>query len=101
LSLTDAARALVHCLTTPGLQGPVNLVAPNPVPQAELATTLGQVLRRPAILPMPALMVKIMFGAMGKTLLLQSCAVSSAKLQASGFVFQHPTLKAALHAELA
>ncbi|MCA3244695.1 MAG: TIGR01777 family protein [Alphaproteobacteria bacterium] len=101
LSRTDAVRALLHCLTTPSLRGPVNLVAPHPVPQAELAATLGQVLRRPAVLPMPAWAVRLLFGAMGDALLLQSCAVSSARLQASGFAFAHPTVLAALQAELA
>ncbi len=101
ISRTDVARALQHCLLMPSLSGPVNLVAPHPVPQAALAKALGHVLRRPACLPMPAFMIKLMFGEMGEQLLLKSCAVSSAKLQHSGFTFQHPSLPEALAAELA
>jgi uncharacterized protein (TIGR01777 family) len=100
ISLPDAARTLAHCLTTPSLHGPVNVVAPQPMPQAELAATLGQVLHRPALLPLPAWLVRLLFGEMGQALLLQSCAVSSAKLQASGFSFQQPTLAEALRAQL-
>jgi uncharacterized protein (TIGR01777 family) len=100
VSRTDVARALLHCVENPKLQGPVNLVAPHPIPQAELAATLGRVLQRPAFLTMPAFMVKILFGEMGEELLLKSCLVSSAKLQQSGFVFQQPTLEMALRAEL-
>jgi uncharacterized protein (TIGR01777 family) len=100
ISRPDVARALLYCLENSKLQGPLNLVSPNPMPQAELATTLGRVLRRPAVLPMPAFVVKILFGEMGEELLLNSCAVSSAKLQAAGFVFQQPTLATALQAEL-
>lgn len=96
IGLTDTARALLHCLRTVTLQGPVNIVAPQPVPQAELAATLGRVLGRPAILPMPAWAVRLLFGLMGETLLLKSCSVSAATLSGSGFQFNHPTLEGAL-----
>lgn len=98
ISRTDVCRALLHCLETPALHGPINLVAPNPCPQAQLAKTLGQALHRPAFLPMPAFAIKLLFGQMGQELLLQSCAVSSSALQNSGFTFNHPTLSLALTA---
>ncbi len=98
VSRPDVCRALLHIVQTPSLKGPVNLVAPNPLPQTKFAKSLGQVLHRPTFLPMPALMVKLLFGQMGTELLLQSCAVSANTLVQSGFTFQHPTLKIALKA---
>jgi hypothetical protein len=100
VSRTDVCRALLHCLTHTSIQGPINLVAPTPCPQAQFAATLGKVLHRPALLPMPSLVVRMLFGQMGQELLLQSCAVSANTLQASGFTFEHPKLKAALKAAL-
>jgi uncharacterized protein (TIGR01777 family) len=100
ISRHDVCRALLHCLEHKVIQGPINLVAPAPCPQADFAKTLGRVLRRPAFFPMPAFMVKLLFGQMGQELLLQSCAVSSRTLEQSGFTFAHPTLQAALIAAL-
>jgi NAD dependent epimerase/dehydratase family enzyme len=77
------------------------MVAPAPVRQAELARTLGQVLRRPTGLPMPAWVVRLLFGEMGTTLLLRDCAVRPTRLQAAGFSWQTPELGAALRHELA
>ena len=96
VSVEDVAGAIHHVLTHDSLQGPVNTVAPNPVTNAEFTSTLASVLRRPAIFPMPAFAVRLVFGEMGEELFLSSQRVEPAKLAASGYQFQHPALKNAL-----
>ena len=71
-------------------------VAPNPVTNAEFTRTLASVLNRPAIFPMPAFAVRLIFGEMGEELFLGSQRVEPAKLAATGYQFQHPDLKNAL-----
>ena len=63
---------------------------------AEFTKTLGQVLDRPTIFPMPAFVVRAAFGEMGTALLLSSQRVSPNKLESTGYRFTHPELKAAL-----
>jgi NAD dependent epimerase/dehydratase family enzyme len=79
--------------------GPWNAVAPEPLPQAEFARTLGRVLHRPAVLPFPTAAVKLLTGGMGD-LLLASQRVEPARLLSSGYAFHHPTLEVALRAAL-
>jgi len=83
-------------MKTETLQGPVNVVGPNPVTNAEFTKTLASVLSRPAILPMPAFAARLVFGQMGDELLLASQRVEPAKLLASGYIFQKPELRGAL-----
>jgi NAD dependent epimerase/dehydratase family enzyme len=78
------------------LQGAVNAVSPNPVTNAEFTSTLASVLHRPAIFPVPAFAVKLIFGEMGEELFLGSQRVQPAKLLASGYQFKHPELRNAL-----
>ncbi len=96
VSVDDVAGAIQHVLNHDSLQGPVNTVAPHPVTNAEFTKTLAAVLRRPAIFPMPAFAVRLVFGEMGDELFLASQRVEPAKLTASGYQFQHPELKKAL-----
>ncbi len=91
----DLAGAILHILRG-NLAGAVNLVAPSPVSNAEFCKTLAGVLHRPAILPMPAFVVRLAFGQMGDELLLASQRVQPAKLTASGFSFRHSELTKAL-----
>lgn len=100
ITLDDVVGAIQHALATDSLRGPVNTVAPNPVTNAEFSRVLGQVLHRPTILPLPAFMVRMIFGEMGEALLLGSQRVDCGKLVASGFRFRHPELKPALEAIL-
>lgn len=100
ISLEDELGAILHALATPSLEGPVNLTAPGAVPQREFAKTLGRVLGRPAFAPLPAAVVKALFGEMGVELLVGGQRVVPKKLLDSGFVFRHPTLEAALRFEL-
>ncbi len=96
VDVEDVVGAIQHILKTDSLQGPVNLVAPNPVTNAEFTRTLASVLSRPAIFPMPAFAARLVFGQMADELLLASQRVEPAKLLASGYVFKQPDLRQAL-----
>jgi uncharacterized protein (TIGR01777 family) len=100
VDIGDLVGAVQHVINTETLRGPVNVVAPSPVRNAEFTTTLASVLSRPAIFPMPAFAARLVFGQMGDELLLASQRVEPAKLMASGYVFQKPDLRAALEAIL-
>jgi NAD dependent epimerase/dehydratase family enzyme len=78
----------------------VNLVAPNPVPNEEFARTLARVLSRPALAHVPAVAVELLFGEMGREILLASQRVHPRRLMAAGFEFGCPTLEQALRSEL-
>jgi uncharacterized protein (TIGR01777 family) len=95
----DLVGAIQHVLKN-NLNGPVNVVAPTAVRNAEFTKTLGAVLSRPTIFPMPAFAARLAFGQMGDELLLASQRVEPAKLAMTGFVFQYPELKKALEATL-
>jgi uncharacterized protein (TIGR01777 family) len=96
ISADDALGAILHALHTESLAGPVNTVAPEPVTSRTFATTLGRVLGRPAVLPVPAPALKLLFGEMAETALLAGQRLSSARLVESGYAFRHPTLETAL-----
>jgi uncharacterized protein len=96
VSVRDVVGAIHHVLNHESLSGPVNTVAPNPVTNAEFTSILASVLKRPAIFPMPAFAVRLIFGEMGEELFLGSQRVEPAKLAATGYQFQHPDLKNAL-----
>ena len=99
IHVQDLAGAIQHVMTG-DLSGPVNLVAPAPVRNAEFTSALASVLSRPAIFPMPAFAVRLGFGEMGDELLLASQHVEPTKLTMSGYAFQFPELKKALEAIL-
>jgi hypothetical protein len=96
ISIDDAAGAIHHALMTDSLSGPVNAVAPNPVTNAEFTKTLGRVLVRPAILPMPAFAARLALGEMADELLLASIRVEPRQLIESGYDFRQPTLESAI-----
>jgi uncharacterized protein (TIGR01777 family) len=100
VDIVDVVGAILHVMKTDKVQGPVNMVAPAPVRNAEFTKTLASVLSRPAIFPMPAFAARLVFGQMGDELLLASQRVEPAKLMTSGYVFQKPDLRAALEAIL-
>jgi NAD dependent epimerase/dehydratase family enzyme len=101
ISLVDATAAIQHAIGTAELSGPVNLTAPQPVVHAEFTRTMGKVLGRPTLVPLPAFAVKLLFGEMGDELLLTGQKALPRKLLASGFQFAHPDLESALRWELA
>jgi len=96
IDVQDMIGAIHHILKTDLLQGPVNMVAPRPVTNAEFTRTLASVLSRPAILPVPAFAVKAAFGEMGESVLLGSQRVEPARLVASGYPFRCNELRASL-----
>jgi len=96
IALDDLVGVIQHVLTTANLQGPVNAVAPNAVTNAEFTRTLGKVLSRPTIFPLPAFVVKLAFGQMGEEALLGSQRVEPARLKASRYQFRYPDLEGAL-----
>lgn len=99
ISLRDEVRALRFAIHTAALRGAVNLVAPNPVPNAEFARTLGRVLGRPAIAPVPAFALELVFGEMARETVLASQRVHPRALLAAGFAFEDPTLEGALRSQ--
>jgi len=96
IALDDLLAAYQFALTNDTLAGPVNAVAPNPVTNRNFTKTLGRVLRRPTIFPVPALVIGLLFGEMGRSVLLGSQRVEPARLSAAGFRFQYAELEPAL-----
>jgi NAD dependent epimerase/dehydratase family enzyme len=78
------------------VSGAVNLVAPNPVMNAEFARTLASVLGRPAAIPVPRFALSLLLGQMGENTVLASQRVRSRRLLEHGFKFKQPTLERAL-----
>lgn len=96
IAIDDCIRAILHALATGTLSGPVNVVGPVPVTNREFTKTLGKVLGRPTVLPMPAFAARLAFGEMADELLLGSNRVEPKRLLESGFQFQYPELEAML-----
>jgi hypothetical protein len=100
IALTDLVAAIRHAIRAETLVGPVNAVAPGAVTNREFTETLGRVLGRPTLAPLPAPVVHLLFGEMGRALLLASARVVPERLRESAFAFAHPDLEGALRAEL-
>ncbi len=96
MTLDDTAAALGHLLATETVSGPVNVVAPVPVTNREFTSTLGRVLRRPTVFPLPGFVARVVFGEMADALLLASTRVQPAGLLDSGYTFRHGTLEEGL-----
>jgi uncharacterized protein len=95
IALDDIVGLYAHALTA-RVEGPLNATAPNPVTNAEYTAALARVLRRPALLPVPALGPKLLLGQLAEELPLTSARVYPAAAQASGYTFRHPHLEPAL-----
>jgi hypothetical protein len=100
IALDDVVGAFLFALTNERLHGPVNAVAPKPVRNSEFVRALGKALHRPAFFPVPAFVVRTLFGEMGDSLLLASERVRPARLEAAGYSYRHPELAGALQATL-
>lgn len=100
VSLADVLAAIRFVLSREDLAGPINVVAPNPVDNAEFTRALGRVLKRPTIFPLPALAVRFLFGEMGDRLMLAGQRVEPKRLTDAGFEFAHPTIDTALTSAL-
>jgi uncharacterized protein len=91
ISLADYVAAVTRIATSAELSGPFNLVAPVPATNEEFTKALGRRLRRPTVIPVPALAVRAAAGAIAGELL-GSLNASPARLLAAGFEFRHPTI---------
>jgi uncharacterized protein (TIGR01777 family) len=99
ISLTDEVRAIRFLLGSADAAGPFNLTAPAPVTNAEFTRALATALGRPALLTLPAVVLRTALGEVAGELL-GSARVMPAKLTAAGFSFAHPDIATALRAEL-
>ena len=93
---SDLVRLILWLLQNESARGAYNGTAPTPVSNREFARTLGAVLKRPALLPMPAFALKLMLGEMAESLLLSGQRVLPVKAEAEGFEFQFRSLELAL-----
>lgn len=101
IELGDVISAILYLLDKPDLAGPVNITAPEPVTNREMAMTLGKILRRPAVVPVPSFALRMAFGAEGAEMLQSGQRVLPERLRASGFTFRFPTIERALRHLLA
>lgn len=95
ISIDDLLRVIEFMLEK-DLPGPVNAVAPRPVTNYEFTKTLGKVLNRPTVFPLPAFLARLVFGEGADEMLLASTRVEPRRLLDAGFAFQQPELEGAL-----
>lgn len=93
--IKDLADAFVFLMKHPEISGSVNICAPNPVRNNDLAKALGKVLHRPSFMPAPGFMIKLVLGEFG-SVILEGQRVIPKRLLESGFVFQYPDIDKAL-----
>jgi uncharacterized protein (TIGR01777 family) len=96
IHIHDVVEIIRRALTDPELGGPVNVVSPEPVRNADFARALGRSLGRPAVIPAPAFALRLALGEMAQALLLSSQKVAPARLRSSGHAFRFPGLDEAL-----
>jgi uncharacterized protein (TIGR01777 family) len=101
IALDDVVAAIQFALKSQQLAGPVNAVTPDAVTNYEFTKTLGHVLGRPTIFPMPAFAARLAFGEMADEMLLGGVRVEPRALTAAGFKFAYPQLEPALRHLLA
>ena len=100
VSAVDEVRGLRFLIDHDELAGPVNLASPRPVQNRELTTALGEVWRRPTVLPIPPFAVWLLYGEMGRMLATDSQRVDPQVLREAGFTWHHPDVRGALQAAL-
>ncbi len=96
VTLDDLVNIFAFALSHHALEGPVNVVAPNPVTNAEFTKALGSALKRPTWLPFPAFAARLILGEMADELLLSSAKVLPTKLQKAGYTWLYPKIQDAL-----
>jgi uncharacterized protein (TIGR01777 family) len=95
--LDDVVGAMLFCLGSAEARGPVNVTAPEPVTNRDLSRALARVLGRPAVLPVPALALRLLYGQMS-SIVTTGARVVPARLEALGYEFKRPHLEQALRA---
>ena len=96
IALDDVIKAIHFVLENENINGAINLTAPNAATNAEFTHALGSVINRPTILPIPEFAIRMLFGEMGETLLLEGARVYPQKLLDAKFTFDYPDLERAL-----
>lgn len=96
ISLDDHVAAINYVIEHDSIRGAVNSVSPHPITNQEFTKTMGEVLYRPTIIPLPEFAVSMLMGEMGDELLLTSTKVMPKRLEDAGFEFKYPELKSAL-----
>lgn len=96
IALDEIAPIVKFIIEHEHLSGPVNAVSPNPVNNRDFTRVLGEVINRPVFLPVPEFAVRLLFGEMGQTLLLEGNRVMPQKLLDAGYEFQYSEIKTAL-----
>ncbi len=96
VAIDDVVGAILHILDTESLEGPVNVTVPDPPTNAVYTKTLGSVLARPTVFPLPAPAARLALGQVADELLLASQRVEPAKLKESGYSYRYPELEGAL-----
>lgn len=100
ISLADVLQIIERLVIEPPRTGPINLVSNEPVSNLEFSKQLGRALHRPAVIPLPAAIVKLLFGEMADALLLGSSKIYSREIQRLGIELQHPSLSTAFTSTL-
>ncbi|HMD40842.1 MAG TPA: TIGR01777 family oxidoreductase [Candidatus Acidoferrum sp.] len=100
ITLEDLIEILRFALEKGDVRGPINVISPQPVQNAEFTKILGRTIHRPALLPAPAFALRLALGEMADALLLSGQRVLPQKLQHFGYQFLHPDLSSALAAIL-
>jgi len=95
IAIDDLCAAMQHVMMHQELSGPVNFVAPQAISNKEFSETLGKLLNRPALMPVPKFALTMLFGE-GAEMFLASTLVSPKKLLETGYQFQYPALEQAL-----
>ena len=96
IHIDDLTGIILHAINHKDIKGAINGTAPNPVTNKEFTSTLASVLKRPAFLPMPAFVLKLMLGQMAEELLLSGQRVIPKKILDAGYEFQYAELENAL-----
>src|SRR5690606_17376119 len=92
----DLVGVIHHALVNESVSGPLNAVAPQAVTNREFTRTLGTLLHRPTLFPLPGFVARIVLGEMANPLLLSSALVRPVKLEKTGYEFRFPELEPAL-----
>jgi uncharacterized protein len=100
VDMEDVIGSVYHVLTKKDVEGPVNVVSPNPVTNIQFTKSLGRILSRPTPFPIPASVIKLGFGQMGREILLSSTRVMPDVLLKSGYCFRNSELETALRCML-
>jgi NAD dependent epimerase/dehydratase family enzyme len=96
IHIDDVTGAMLFLMNRDDLMGVFNLVSPQPVRNKEFARTLGKILKRPWFFPVPAFVLKTLFGEMAQEIMLSSQRTTPKRLLDTGFPFRYPQLEEAL-----